>query len=187
MEPKRSLGSVTWNTRNRGLHRKCVTGEGPISTNRLAGPRFSETFTGNRNESNGSDFQGKTGTGTLYRSEDCLENCTARAPILHSACCDRQWCFSRQNPLYISSLVRGIHGEQQRKVVGVQCTEFGVVVVRGTSCKSPWCFFFPSVCSTVREKATKAGHKDVQPHAACTAPTQSYRLGRRVVSPGCKQ
>ena len=90
---------------------------------------------------------------------DCLENCTARAPKLHSACCDRQWCLSRQNPLCNSSLVRGIHGELQKKAVGVQSTEFSEVAVLRTSCSQKIVrrgASFPFECSTVRETATES-------------------------------
>ena len=44
---------------------------------------FKWNVTGNRNEPLGSDFVGKFGTGILLKSEQPLENCTARAPKLH--------------------------------------------------------------------------------------------------------
>ena len=58
-----------------------------------------DRFTGNGKEAKGIVFLGVAGTGKLYRVVKHPENCTARAPKLHSACCMGQWRLHRQIPL----------------------------------------------------------------------------------------
>ena len=55
--------------------------------------------------------------------------------------------------------MRGIHGELQKKAVGVQSTEFSEVAVLRTSCSQKVVCrgaSFPFECSTVRETATES-------------------------------
>ena len=50
-----------------------------------SGRLLSRNVTWNRKEAWRSDLESVAGTGTLYRSVQHLENCTARAPKLHRA------------------------------------------------------------------------------------------------------